>query len=767
MQQRSWILFLGTYLPRECGIATFTHALSRAIEARFPRKLKAKVLAMNRNGVNIYNYPKEVIMNINDNDISEYIEAAKKINKMNQIKAVCLQHEFGIFGGEYGSYLITFLELLKKPVIVTFHSVLPDPDPIMKKVVQAIGDKCSGIVVMTKTGEEILKKDYGLKCEIRVIPHGIPDIEFVSPEVEKNKHNLKDRLVLLSYGYLSPSKGYEYVIESLPKVVEKFPNLLYLIVGETHPLVRKNDGEQYRNLLEEKVKKLDLQKNVKFYNKYTTLEEKISYFKACDVYISSGLSPTQITSGPLIEAMGAGRPIISTSYLHAKDSVKKEIGRLVGFRKKDEFEKAIKEVLSLSDAQRKEMGRVAYAETRKAVWQNVALAYIDFFNDKINLTEKYSKNLPKLKLNHLIKITDDFGIVQFSKNTNPDKSSGYTADDNATALVFCCEYYKHKKSETILRLAKTYLNFLKFVQREDGTFINLIDEYKNIVDTPWSKDAQGRAIWSLGVLCNSNEMPLEMRVDAEEMLVRALKKNKEIDSPRAISFSIIGLAEFYNSKKEEQIYDEIKCLTQKLIDAYKSTACEEWRWFEEYLTYSNGKIPEALFKAYDVIKENEYLEIAVKSIEFLIETSFEDFKFCPVGHDGWFIRNGKKAHFDQQPVEVSSMIQALIAAYKTTNNEKYLEYAYIAFDWYLGNNKIGCSVYDEITGGCHDGLGSATVNLNEGAESTVSYLLSRIALQNLRNEKYGTKKQLIKSSAENKNSESKKTLSVKELLPQI
>ncbi len=750
MQQQSWILFLGTYLPRECGIATFTHALSRSVEARFPKKLKAKVLAMNRNGVNIYNYPKEVIMNLNDSDISEYIEAAKKINKIRSIKAVCLQHEFGIFGGEYGSYLITFLELLKKPVIVTFHSVLPNPNSVMKRVVQAIGDKCSGIVVMTKKGEEILRKDYGLKCEIRVIPHGIPDIEFVSPETEKVKHNMKNKLVLLSYGYLSPSKGYEYVIESLPNVVKKFPNLLYLIVGETHPVVRKNEGEQYRNSLEERIKKLKLQNNVKFYNKYTTLEEKISYLKSCDIYISSGLSPTQITSGPLIEAIGAGRPIVSTSYLHARDAVTHKIGRLVGFRKKKEFEKAIMEILSLSDEQRKEMGRVAYAETRKAVWQNVALAYIDFFNDKVKLTEKYSKILPKLKLNHLMKITDDFGVIQFSKNTKPDKSSGYTVDDNARALIFCCEYYKSNKSEAILKLARTYLSFLKFVQKEDGSFMNIVDENKKIVDIAWSKDAHGRVIWSLGVLCNSSEMPLEMRAEAEEMLVKALNKAKEIDSPRAISFITVGLAEFYNSKKEKQIYEEIKYFSQKLVDAYKSNSSKEWNWFEEYLTYSNGKIPEALFKAYDIVKESEYLEIATKSIDFLIETSFEDFKFCPVGHDGWFIKNGKKAHFDQQPIEVSSMIHALVAAYHTTKDEKYLEYAYIAFDWYLGNNEIGCSVYDEITGGCHDGLGSATVNLNEGAESTIAYLLSRIILQDLKKKKAKAKKQLAKNSNENK-----------------
>jgi hypothetical protein len=372
----------------------------------------------------------------------------------------------------------------------------------LKSVVRSLAEKSASFIVMNKLGVDILRKDYGVRNDIRVVPHGIPDVELVSPLAEKKKLGFEDNIVLSSFGMISSGKGYEYVIDSLPEVVKLFPNIVYLIMGETHPVVRKEEGEKYRNFLEKKVKKLGLQNNVKFYNKYLKLSEIISYLKATDVYISSSLNPNQITSGTLVYSLGTGRPVISTPFLHAKEILNDSIGRFASFKSSRAYSKAIIELLS-NDNLRKEMGKVAYAETRKMTWNNVAKSYMDIFNEKVPITEKYSKVLPKIKLGHLLKLTDSFGIIQFSKNTKPDINSGYTLDDNARALSFCCDYLAVKKDEKVFGLLETYFNFIKHVQSEDGSFSNLVDKERAVDADSWSSDAFGRAIWSLGILFSS------------------------------------------------------------------------------------------------------------------------------------------------------------------------------------------------------------------------------------------------------------------------
>lgn len=381
------IVYMGTFPPRECGIATFTMDLTRAIDKKFSPLIKSKILAMNDNSTATYNYPQNVMLNIDDNDISEYINAAKKINKIDSIKLVNIQHEFGIFGGKYKDYLNAFLDAIKKPVVITFHSVLPKPDKKLKKVVRQIAKKSSCIVVMTKNVVGILRKDYGIKTPIEVIPHGIPDISFGSNAKEKKKIGYKDRIILLTFGMLNAGKGCEQVIDALPKLTKKFPNLLYLIVGETHPIVRQDEGEKYRNFLKNKIKKLGLQKNVKFYNKYVKLSEIVKYLKAADIYICSNSDPNQAVSGTLAYAMGCGRAVISTPFLHAIEAVSPERGILVDFNNPKSFENAIMKLLS--DPKLKEkMEKNAYSYTRQMIWSNVALSTIKVF-------KKYAK-LPRI-----------------------------------------------------------------------------------------------------------------------------------------------------------------------------------------------------------------------------------------------------------------------------------------------------------------------------------------------------------------------------------
>ncbi|MDO8460121.1 MAG: glycosyltransferase [Nanoarchaeota archaeon] len=725
---RAQVLFISTYPPRECGIATFTRDLVSAIDKRSYPSIKTRVLALNRNGTNIYNYPKKVFYQINDSDIEEYIRAAKRINSNSSIKLVCIQHEFGIFGGENGSYLPAFLEILKKPVVITLHSVIPKPGDQLKKTMQSVARRVNTIIVMNRLGREILRKDYNIQTPIQVIPHGIPYVPLVSPKAEKKRLGYEERLVLSSFGMLNEGKGYENVIGALPEIVKQFPNILYLILGETHPVVRKKEGEAYRNFLETKVKELGLEKNVKFYNKYLTLKEILNYLKATDIYISSGKDPNQITSGTLSYAMGCGRPVISTPFLHAREAVTPEKGILVKFDDSKSFQDAIFYLLLRPD-KRKEMGTVAYHYTRKMTWENVALEYLDVFKKNFDVSDKYKEALPEIRFNHIMNLTDNFGIIQFAKNTVPDVSSGYCLDDAARAMLVCTKYYNKYKDVQKLKFIELYLNFIQYVQDEDGKFYNFVDSEKNINHKNWGQDAHGRALWALGYLIASNDIPEKLRYKAKAMFDKALGISQHISSPRAICFSLLGYHFYNDTYSTETSKSLIVSLSNNLVSLFKENTIDDWKWFENSLTYNNSKFPEALFYAYLTTKDKTYLDVALKSLDFLVSTCFENDLFIPIGQKGWYLRGNKRAYFDQQPLEASSMVETLLVAYKVTNNSEYLDKAKKAFHWFLGKNTLKQVLYNESTGGCYDGLGEYSININQGAESTVSYLLARISLE--------------------------------------
>ncbi len=723
------ILYMATYPPRECGIATFTKDISDSIDRIFFPALRSKILAMNNNGTNIYNYPKKVILQISDTELSDYLNMARKINLTRNIKLINIQHEFGIFRGEYGEYLLPFLEIVKKPIIITFHSVLQSPNDKLKKVVQEIAKRVEAIIVMTKKAVEILQEDYNLKTKIYVIPHGIPNVTFESQKREKANLGLRNKIILSSFGMIGPGKGYEYAIESLPQVIKKFPNFLYLIIGETHPLIRKREGERYRNLLDAKIKELKLEKNVKFYNKYVTLDEIIRYLKATDIYLSTSNDPNQITSGTLVYAMGVGRAIISTPFLHAKDIITENRGRLVEFEKPDSYANAIIELLS-NESQRREMEKNAYHYTRHMTWHNVAAAYGRVFKDIMQKEGIAIQELPKINIKHLVRLTDDFGILQFASQSAPDINSGYTLDDNARALLTCTMHYERFNEYKQLKLIKRYLDYINYVKNSDGKLYNFVDRNKKI-EKKWSEDAHGRALWALGYLLSIENIPKDIRNKAENLFLETLPATSIMKSPRAIAFTIIGLYYYNRNKKSAYIERNIKKLADFLVDLYKGTAKKDWQWFEQYLTYSNSKLPEALFYAYDATKNSEYLEIAEASFNFLISKTFEKDTFIPIGQRGWYFKGKERAYFDQQPIDAGYTVQSLITAYRITQNEKYKDYAINAFQWFLGKNMLQQTVYNIQTGGCHDGLGENSINLNQGAEATVSYLIARLSLMDV------------------------------------
>ncbi|MDD5700042.1 MAG: glycosyltransferase [Candidatus Nanoarchaeia archaeon] len=724
------VVFLSTYPPRECGIATFTKDLVTSINQRLPKNTKTGIIAMNSNGVNIYNYPPEVIYQIRDTDMNDYIEAARQINESPRIKLVNIQHEFGIFRGTWGDYLLAFLEIVNKPVIITFHSILPNPNSKLRKVVRAICEKVDEVVVMTNKGIEILRNIYHVNTPIHLIPHGIPKVSFTDQSAEKSRLGYEGKTILSSFGMISSGKGYEHVIEALPNIVRKYPELIYLIIGETHPIVRKEEGEKYRNFLVDRIRELKLEKHVKFYNKYLTLDEIVQYLKLTDVYISSGTNLNQITSGTLPYAMGCGRAVVSTSFLHAQDLVSEERGILVGSGNPKSYEKAILDILENPDL-RKQMEKNSYYYTRPMTWPNVAMHYCDVFSRHLDLGDKEIESLPEIDTSHLIRLTDDFGIIQFAVQTNPDKDSGYTLDDNARAILVCTKHYEKFREFKQLDLIRTYLNYIKYVQKKDGKLYNFVSRDKHVNGHQWSEDAHGRAIWALGYLISSPYIPEDFKRDAEKIISRAIAASGEIKSPRSLSFIIHGLY-FYNKiANSAKIRRYIFKLTDYLISLYKSASNPSWKWFEPYMTYANSKLPEALLYAYLATGKREYFDVGLESLDFLLSKTFKDDLFIPVGQRGWYLKDGQKTEYDQQPIEASYTIQTLILAYKISRDEKYRKYALQTFQWFIGKNTLNQVVYDPTTGGCYDGIGENAINLNQGAESTISYLLARLFLMDL------------------------------------
>jgi glycosyltransferase involved in cell wall biosynthesis len=743
------ILYVSTFPPRECGIATFTQDLTNAIDKEFAPSLKSKVVAMNKNGTSLYNYPPKTAVQINDDDLEDYIVAANEINTSSDIKLVNIQHEYGIYGGEWGEFILPFMELIKKPIVLTMHTVLPNPDDWderekLIKVTQKIAEKADRIVVMTNSASKLLQTLYNIPADkIVVIPHGVHHIAFPSKSKAKKKLNLDGRTVLSTFGMLNRDKGIEYAIEALPKIVAKHPSVVYLVLGATHPVVRKEEGEVYRNKLVNLVKKLQLEDHVKFYDKYLSLDELIEFLKATDIYVSPTLNPLQAVSGTISYALSCACPIVATANQYAKDVINDERGILVKFKSAKSIEKAL--FVMLEDKKmRKEMKKNAYFYSRHMTWQNVALSYFKTFNEQAKIVPREQGKLPAVNLGQIKTLTDKFGMIQFATHTKPDTTSGYCLDDNTRAMLAFAMLYRQKPSRECLDYITRYLDFIGFVQQPSGKFYNFVAYNKTIIDKSESEDSIGRAIWSLGYLISTKGLPDDVKKKACKILLKSLKFLPDLKSFRAISFAVIGLyyarQHYYcaGQKGEAQIVNIIKKLADSLLDKYRTQMNDpinqerQWFWFEDFLTYSNFKLPEALLRAYQVTGNKEYLKVAEETLKFLGKVSFEFNYFSAIGQDGWYHRDGARAYFDQQPEDASSAVEALSAAFEVTKKQEYADQAALAFDWFLGKNHLNQMIYDEATGGCYDGMGKESINFNQGAESTISYLLARLTVEKVK-----------------------------------
>ncbi|MBI2328545.1 MAG: glycosyltransferase [Chloroflexi bacterium] len=742
------VVYVSTFPPRVCGIATFTEDLTHAMDEMLAPMLTSRIVAMSRSGVLGYRYPRKVFLQINQDNQEEYTETALRINRMDEVQLVNIQHEFGIFGGGRGAHLIPFVQALRKPLVITFHTVLPDPDEELYNVVRSLAESASAIIVMTDLSKGILAQQYAIpQKKIKVIPHGIPSQPYTSSQQAKRTLGYSDRVVLSTFGLINRDKGLEYVIEALPQVIRQYPNFVYIIFGATHPEVLRNEGESYRNFLIEKVYGLGLYDHVKLYNRYFPLSELLHFLKATDIYISSSLEPKQAVSGTLSYALGMGRPVISTAFAQAREVVTGEVGIVVDFRNSQAYADAILRLLE-DEKLRLQLGENAYFRTRNMTWANVALQYARVFSEYApglaHISEQ--KSLPRIKLNHLIHLTDTFGIVQFANLTRRDVSSGYTLDDNARALAVTALYWGKlgssaedpsvaKQKRELLKLVNTYLGFISFVAQSDGLFQNFVNSDGTLDNVSNQRvdleEANARAIYALALTATTASLPKTIRQRAFDLLQKRLRSGIFFNSPRAIARCIKAFCILLDGKGHIEGIDlkgTLRSYCDRLVELYQAVSQADWQWFETYLTYSNGVMPEALLLGYRALRDERYLTVGKATLDFLIKQSFVNGIYVPIGQDGWYHQNGKHHHFDQQPEEVNSMVDALSTGYAVAGDEEYSGLMYQAFYWFLGDNTFKQLVYDRTTGGCYDGVGKTTINLNQGAESTVSYLLARLVI---------------------------------------
>ena len=740
------VAFLGDYLPRKCGIATFTNNLRRAVAAEYPA---AQCLVVPVNDVaGGYDYPAEVRFEIAEQDLPSYLRAADFLN-ITDVDVVCVEHEYGIFGGPAGSHVLALLRELNMPIVTTLHTILREPDAAQRRVMRELVRLSTRLVVMSERGREFLREVYHVpETKIDLIPHGIPDMPFADPNFFKDEFGVAGRQVLLTFGLLSPNKGIEYALGALPEIVREFPGVVYIVLGQTHPNLLRDEGEAYRQSLERLAKDLGVQKHVVFFNRFVELEELMRFIGAADIYLTPYLTESQITSGTLAYAFGAGNAVISTPYWHAAELLTAERGRLVPFRDAKAIAVAVVELLR-DEPLRHTMRKNAYKIGRDMVWRRVAQLYGKSFeqarldhsfvgrrSSPIRTLDEQPGQLPVLKLDHLFRMSDSTGIFQHASFTVPNFAEGYCTDDNARALVLALmlQNLGHESSR-LAEQAATYAAFLNHAfDRASRRFHNFMSFDRRWLEATGSEDCQGHALWALG-LCVSQAGQGTFQMLAAQLFEEALPVAAEFASPRAWAFTLIGidqyLRRFGGDRRASQIRES---LTARLMQSYADTATEDWPWFEEVVSYANAKLPHALILSGRCMKAAPMLETGLKALRWLVKIQTSPAgAFRPVGSNGFYRRGQECAQFDQQPIEAQVTVSACIEAFHATGDMCWVGEARRAFEWFLGRNDLGLALYDAGTGGCRDGLHVDRLSQNQGAESTLAFLLALAQEQALQN----------------------------------
>lgn len=732
------VAVIGNYLPRRCGIATFTTDLCESLAAADPA-LSCFAIPVNDTPEG-YAYPPRVRFELEQNEISSYQRAADFLN-INNVDLVCLQHEYGIFGGPAGSHILALLRELRMALVTTLHTVLREPDPHQRQVMLELAERSDRLVVMSNRAVDFLQEIYGVPPEkIDVIPHGIPDVPFVDPNFYKDQFGLQGKIVALTFGLLSPNKGIEYVIRALPEVLEHFPNVVYVVLGATHPHVRLREGESYRLSLERLARACGVAGHVIFHNRFVSLEELVEFIGAADLYITPYLNPAQIVSGTLAYTLGAGKAVISTPYWYAEEMLADGRGVLVPFR--DSRALAAEMIRLLEDeAERHAMRKRAYLFGREMIWPRVAERYLECFQKArqqrtyrprpafvaITLSERAAE-LPEIKTDHLRALTDDTGLLQHAVFTVPNYSAGYTTDDNARAL----EAAVLLEAGGYRRLpGERYLAFLWYAfDAERGRFRNELSYDRRWVDEVGSEDCHGRALSALGLVLGRSQNP-GLRGLAGRLFDMALPAVTRFRSPRACAFSLIGIHHYLRRFPGDRAAQNAReALAGFLMNLWRQTSGPEWPWFEDILAYSNATLPHGLLLAGEDMGRPDIVQVALEALGWLVEVQRAGGDhFVPIGSNGFYPRGGTRARFDQQPVEAQVTVAACLEAWRATGEERWRQEAQRAFEWFLGRNDLGLPLYDAGTGGCRDGLHPDRVNQNQGAESTLAFLLALLEMR--------------------------------------
>jgi glycosyltransferase involved in cell wall biosynthesis len=739
------VLIISTYPPRECGIATYTYDLTQALQEQFSASLSPRICAI-ESTFSRHQYDDVVKYTIQTDAADSYVHLARKIDLDDAIEVVVLQHEFGLFARQEEAFF-QLLSSITKPLIVVFHTVLPHPDPALKLKIKIIARYATTLVVMTHTSVDILHQDYQIdRKQIDVIPHGTHLVDFPDKDYLKRKYGLKDKLILSTFGLLSQGKNVEMTLQAMPAIIKEHPEVVFLVLGKTHPDVFKEEEDKYCQDLKVLAEQLHLQYNVRFISHYLPTAELLDYLQLTDVYLFTSKDPNQAVSGTFAYALSCGCPIVSTPIPHAREVLADGAGVIVDFN--DYRQMALEVNLLLSnEGLRQSMSINAIQKMAATAWQNSAIAHAQIFLSHCRPQETLIYSLPDLNYTHLERMTDEFGLVQFSQLNQADIHSGYTLDDNARALIAMCMEYEIRPMTAKLKAIVKYLNFLKFCYTESGVMLNYINQNKVFTEQNKNEnleDANGRAIWALGYLIGISEcLPEALLIEAKKLFGYSMQHAQKMHSTRAMAFTMKGL--YYKNLIDPMVSEVqlMETLADRLVQMYSHESDNNWKWFESYITYANAVIPEALLCAAVLTDSIVYKTVAQSTFDFLIEHTFTNEQITVITNKGWMhkgiVPELVKAGAEQ-PIDVAYTIIALRKFSQVFPQSGYYSKLVTAFSWFNGNNHLNQIVYNPCTGGCYDGLERNNINLNQGAESTISYLISRLVIEMAQAERHSQQK---------------------------
>jgi glycosyltransferase involved in cell wall biosynthesis len=732
---------LGNHLPRQCGIATFTTDLTDALSAEFP-VIDCFVMAMNDPGRH-HLYPARVRFEITESDLASYRRAADFLN-VNTVDALCVQHEYGIFGGKGGCYLMTLLRELRMPIVTTLHTIVRAPNPMQRRAMDELTRLSERIVVMSEHGAALLREVHGVADDkIDLIPHGIP----AAPPAERSKDRLgvEGRSVILTFGLLSPDKGIEHVIDALPAILARRPDALYIVLGATHPRVKEQHGETYRLSLESRALRLGVDSSLIFHDRFVSAGELAEFLAAADVYVTPYLNAEQITSGTLAYAVGFGKAVVSTPYNYARELLADGRGVLVPSRDPEAIARAVVDLLS-DDAKRVAIQARAAAYGRSMAWPAVARRYVESFERacgdhasrlrtvfQAKTLDKRPAVLPDANLDHVARLSDATGILQHAWFSVPRYGDGYCLDDNARALLLLTiiEDAGAEDAKLVRALAARYLAFVSHAFNErHGRFRNMMSYSRRWLEECGSEDSHGRALWALGAVVGRSGEPGSQSL-AGSLFQSALPAIERFTSPRAWAYTLLGIDEYLRAfQGDSSVQAMRKAVADRLFDLHRKASDLSWPWFEDRLTYCNARLSQALIVSGQRMDREEMASAGLRSLEWLASLqSADDGCFAPIGSNGFYVRGRAKAEFDQQPVEACAMVSACLDAQRATGHPRWAHRARRAFDWFLGHNVLKEPLYDPSTGGCRDGLHVDRANQNQGAESTLSFLMALLEMR--------------------------------------